>query len=51
MKKTEERKVRPLPIMVSPLAHEKMKQDAFKAQPRRTLREHINIINKLPKEA
>ena len=35
-------------VTVSPKAHEVMSKESFHAKPRRTLREHINIINKLP---
>lgn len=37
-------------ISVSPQAYEKMLQEAYKAKPRLSLREQVNIINKLPKE-
>ena len=35
-------------VGVSPKAHQKMRDDAYKAIPRRTLRQHVNIINNLP---
>lgn len=37
-------------VTVSPKAHSKMSKEALAAKPRRNLREHINIINNLPKE-
>lgn len=37
-------------ITVSPQAHKKMQDIGYKASPRLSLREHVNIINKLPKE-
>lgn len=38
-------------ISVSPKAHEIISKNAFNSKPRRKMREHINIINKLPAEA
>ena len=35
-------------VTLSPEAHKKMVSEAFKAKPRRTLREQGNIINNLP---
>lgn len=34
-------------VMVSPEAHEKMRNEGYKAMPRRNLREQINFINNL----
>lgn len=37
-------------ITVSQKAHKKMSKDALEAEPRRNLREQVNVINNLPKE-
>ncbi len=50
MKKKNLEKEKALPIAVSPAAHNKMRNDAFNSKPRRTLRQHLNIINNLPKD-
>lgn len=52
MKKLNQKKKleRAINVGVSPKAHEKMREDAYKAVPRRTLRQHLNIINKLPED-
>lgn len=41
---------RAINVGASPAAHKKMREDAYKAKPRRTLRQHINIINNLNKD-
>lgn len=41
-------KERGIPISVSPKAHAKMRQEGYKANPRRNLREQINHLNNLP---
>lgn len=43
------KQVKGINITVSPKAHKKMREDAYKAIPRRTLRQQVNIINNLPK--
>lgn len=37
-------------LVVSELVHEKLSKEAFNSKPRRTLREHMNIINGLSSE-
>ena len=38
-------------ISVSPEAYEIIRKKAFNSIPRRKIREHLNIVNKVPKEA
>lgn len=47
MKKKKEKGVN---VCVSPEAYELMSQKAFASKPRLNLRQHVNIINGLPKE-
>lgn len=44
-KKTK--KVIGISVTVSPAAHAKMREEAYKAAPRRNLRQQINFINNL----
>lgn len=50
MNKQKNKKRRGIAISVSPEAHEKMLKEAFAAKPRRTLRQHINVLNNLAKD-
>lgn len=43
--------VRGTNITVSPQAHTVLKKEAKDSKPKRTLREHLNVITKVPKEA
>lgn len=45
--KVVKKQVKGINIAVSPEAHKKMRDDAYKALPRRNLRQQINFINKL----
>lgn len=48
MAEKKDKQKRGIAIAVSPEAHEKMRNDGYKASPRRNLRQQINFINKLP---
>lgn len=48
MKRGNKKWVRGINITVSPKAHALLTKEAFLCKPRRTLREHINIVNNLP---
>lgn len=50
MIKESKRKIRGINIQVSPEAHKKMREEGYKANPRRNLRQQINFINKLSVE-
>lgn len=37
-------------VTVSPEAHKKMVKETIEVEPRLTLRQHVNLLNGLPKE-
>ena len=44
------KQIKGINITVSKQAHEKISLEAFKAKPRRSLRQQVNIINNLDKD-
>lgn len=47
--KTDKIKKKGITVCISTEAHAKIRDEAYKANPRRNIREHINITNKLEK--
>lgn len=47
MNKEVKKKIGGINVRVSPEAHRKMRDEGYKAQPRRNLRQQVNFINKL----
>lgn len=48
MNKEVKKKIGGINVRVSLEAHKKMREEGYKAEPRRNLREQVNFINKLP---
>lgn len=48
--KPSKKKTRSVQVGISPAAHEKMVREGFKAKPRLSLRELVNIKNNIPKD-